>query len=236
MKAQFIIEPIGIIRSCFTEKFGIPRQAGLAPSAEATVELTEGYNREEMVRGLENYSHIWVQFIFHQALKAGWKTTVRPPRMGGKERLGVFATRSPHRPNHLGISAVRLEQVHRDDLGIKIDVSGADLLDGTPVVDIKPYIPYSDLLSAARMDVKWEDMPEFDVVMSPETEIFCREYESSTGRKLRSLISEIVKQDPRPASQKMSRAEFGMCLWDVNVRWRVDGSTCRVLSCSRLSS
>lgn len=233
MKAQFIIEPIGIIRSCFSEKFGIPRQAGLAPSAEATIELTGEYNREEMVRGLDKYSHAWLQFIFHQALEEGWKTTVRPPRMGGKERLGVFATRSPHRPNHLGISAVQLQRIYRDERSIKIDVSGADLLDGTPVIDIKPYILYSDQLSSARMEVQWEDLPEFDIVMSEGAEVFCKEYESGTGRKLRSLITEVLKQDPRPASQKDNRTEFGMYLWDVNIRWRVDGDTCRVLSCRK---
>lgn len=228
-----MIEPIGIIRSCFTEKFGIPRQSGLVPSAEATVELTGGYNREEMVRGLENYSHIWLQFIFHQALEEGWKTMVRPPRMGGKARLGIFATRSPHRPNHLGVSAVRLEKVYRDEDGIKIDISGIDLLDGTPVIDIKPYIVYSDQITAARMNAQWEDLPEFDIVMSEEADLFCREYESSTGRKLRCLIEEILRQDPRPASQKDSRTEFGMYVWDINVRWHVDGQTCRVVSCRK---
>ena len=233
MKAQLIIEPIGVIRSCFTEKFGIPRQAGLAPSAEATIELTGEYNREEIVRGLDKYSHIWLQFVFHKALEEGWKTTVRPPRMGGKERLGVLATRSPHRPNHLGISAVRLKKVYRGDRGIKIDVCGADLLDGTPVIDIKPYIVYSDHLESARMNVQWEDLPEFGIVMSEEAEMFCSEYERGTGRKLRCLIAEVLKQDPRPASQKDNRTEFGMYLWDVNVRWRVDGDTCRVVSCRK---
>ena len=233
VKARYVIEPIGIVRSCFSEKFGIPRQAGLAPSASATVELIGEYNREEMVRGLEQYSHIWLQFLFHQALKEGWKATVRPPRLGGKERLGVFATRSPHRPNHLGLSAVRLERVYRNDGVVRLDISGIDLLEGTPVIDIKPYIPYSDLVDTARMSRQWENLPEFSIAFNQEAELFCSEYQKSTGRKLRCLIIEVLTQDPRPASQKNRRNEFGMSLWNVNVRWTVDGETCRIISCRK---
>jgi len=143
------VTQIGIIHSCFKEKFAIPRQAGMAAAAVAQLELFPPYNRQEMVRNLEQFSHIWVQFIFHQTLTSGWKTTVRPPLLGGKQRVGVFASRTPHRPNHLGLSAVRLDGIDCQPGYCHLHLSGVDFLDQTPVIDIKPYLPYSDAVSAA---------------------------------------------------------------------------------------
>lgn len=225
------IDVIGVIRSCFPEKFGIPRQAGIAPSAVATLELLEPCNREEMVRGLESFSHIWVQFLFHQAVSEGWKTMVRPPRLGGKNRLGVYATRSPHRPNHIGLSAVRLLGITIEGGRVELELGGVDLLDGTPVIDIKPYIPYSDSLKNATAGWLKGDFSDFKIKLLPEAEAFCLEYENNTGRMLNSLIREILSQDPRPPSQRESRSDFGMLLWDVNVRWTVGGGVCTVVSC-----
>ncbi|MEE4165758.1 MAG: tRNA (N6-threonylcarbamoyladenosine(37)-N6)-methyltransferase TrmO [Desulfocapsaceae bacterium] len=227
---------IGVIHSCFPEKFGIPRQSGLAPSALATIELLEPFNRPEMVRGLETFSHIWVQFLFHQSRSEGWKATVRPPRMGGKERRGVFATRSPHRPNHIGLSAVRLLELELSEGGVTIEIGGVDMLDGTPVLDIKPYIPYSDCLSGATSGWLLDPGEEMEVVFSKKAELFCRVYEQENGRPLTALIREVLAADPRPASQKGQRSGFGMSFWDVNVRWRVSGTTCRVESCERLTA
>ena len=224
-------ETIGVVHSCFSEKFGIPRQARLAPSAGATIELVAPYNREEMVRGLDSYSHIWIQFLFHRAISEGWKTTVRPPRLGGKERVGIFATRSPHRPNHIGISAVKLEAIKSDNGLVMVDVSGVDLLDGTPVIDLKPYIPYSDSVDGAEMGLALEKMVEIEVIFLAEAEMFCRDYESKTGRNLGRLIREILQEDPRPASQRKTKSEFGMYLWDVNVRWSLESGVCTVVSC-----
>ena len=218
----YILAIIGIAKTCFTEKFGIPRQAGLAPSAMATIELVGRYNREEMVRGLEKYSHVWLQFLFHSAVSEGWKTTVRPPRLGGRERLGVFATRSPHRPNHIGLSAVKLEGIRRDAGNIMIDVSGVDLLDKTPILDLKPYIPYSDRVDDAVMNSILEPPPMLEIIFRSEAEMFCREYQRRTGRSIETLIREILREDPRPASQRGAKNEFGMSIWDVNVRWSVD--------------
>lgn len=226
------IEFIGRIRSCFREKFAIPRQPGLAPSAFARLKLVEPFNRPEMVRGLETFSHIWLQFIFHGAVEEGWKVTVRPPRLGGSVRKGVWATRSPHRPNFIGLSVVKLEDMDFSD-GVELLLSGVDLLDGTPVIDIKPYLPDSDCPAEAAAGWSGEALAVLEVRFSTEAENFCSSYERVTGTPLASLISEVLRADPRPASQRRRRKKFGMLLHDVNVRWRMEDEVCVVLSCDR---
>lgn len=230
-RSEVTVDYIGIVHSCFSEKFGIPRQAGMAPSALATIELLEPFNREEMIRGLETFSHIWVQFLFHHSVSEGWKAMVRPPRLGGKERLGVFATRSPHRPNHIGLSAVRLLEVRCSGGHVELDIAGVDLLDGTPVLDIKPYVPYSDCLKEATRG--WLETPfrEMEVKFSRQAETFCALYEKEHGRPLSSLIREVLATDPRPASQRSRRFGFGVSFWDVNIRWDVSGNSCNVVRC-----
>ena len=232
----FRLEPIGVVHSCFPEKFGIPRQPGLAPSALAMIELLSPFNREEMIRGLDSFSHIWVQFLFHEAQAEGWKTTVRPPRMGGKTRLGVFATRSPHRPNHIGLSAVRLVGVRVLEQSVLLDIAGVDMLDGTPVLDIKPYISYSDSVMTATDG--WLEPPahEIAVVFSQQATTFCDYYEREFSRPLSSLIHEVLAADPRPAIQKSSRTGYGILLWDVNVRWEASDNRCLVTSCELISA
>ncbi len=224
------IAVIGYISSCFPEKFGTPRQPGLAPSAPAKLKLVEPYNREEMVRGLETFSHIWVQFLFHQALADGWKTTVRPPRLGGVERKGVFATRSPHRPNFIGLSAVELKKIEFDS-GVELILGGVDLLDQTPVIDIKPYLPSCDCLGQASRGWAHNDFAKLDVLFSRESSAFCRTYEGRTGVSLQQLIREVLAADPRPPSQRGKKETFGMRLGTVNIRWQVNGGTCIVKSC-----
>lgn len=227
----FTIQTIGVVRSCFVEKFATPRQPGLAPSARAEIELIEPYNRAEMVKGLEGFSHAWIQFLFHETLVEGWKQTVRPPRLGGRRRMGVFATRSPHRPNHLGLSAVRLLGIRSDNNRVVLDVGGVDLLDGTPVVDIKPYLISVDCLPEASVGWLSEDFIKMEVEFSDESAAFCRKYRRRTGRRLAELIGEILEQDPRPASQRDRKHDFGMTLWGVNVRWRVENNVCLVTVC-----
>jgi tRNA-Thr(GGU) m(6)t(6)A37 methyltransferase TsaA len=229
------ITPIGVIHSCFTEKFGIPRQPGMVRSATARLELWPPYNRREMVRGLEQFSHLWVHFVFHQTVAEGWKPTVRPPWLGGRRRVGVFASRSPHRPNHLGLSAVRLEAVVEAGDKIFLELSGGDFLDQTPVVDIKPYLPYSDSLPSASCGYAHGIPAEVQVTFSVEAATFCTGYQRETGRNLMRLISEMISQDPRPASQKRRKSGFGMLLWDVNIRWVVAGECFRVEECARIT-
>ena len=136
---------IAHIRTDLPEKFGVPRQSGLVPQLQGTIVFEPDYRNPDALRGLEGFSHLWLIFRFHRAEREGWSPTVRPPRLGGNRRMGVFATRSPFRPNNLGLSCVKLEGVSRDEkLGPVIRVSGADLVDGTPILDIKPYLPYAD--------------------------------------------------------------------------------------------
>ena len=234
MMEKFSLEPIGFISSCFTEKFGTPRQPGLVPSAEARLRLIGPFNRPEMVRGLESFSHIWVQFLFHQALTDGWKTTVRPPRLGGVERKGVWATRSPHRPNFIGMSAVELKGIEVED-EVELVLGGVDLMDGTPVLDIKPYLISCDRLEATEGWAEHE-FDRLEVVFTEEAATFCRRYEADTGVSLQRLITEVLATDPRPSSQREKKDEFGIRLFDVNVRWEVKGTSCRVRSCGWITS
>jgi len=145
---MFTFAPIGVIHSCFKEKFGIPRQPGLVPAARAVLELLPPYNRQRRCAGWRVFSHIWVSFVFHACWTSRGNRPVRPPRLGGNRRLGVFATRSTHRPNPIGLSAVELERIETGSGQVLLHLKGADLMDGTPVLDIKPYLPYSDVIPA----------------------------------------------------------------------------------------
>ena len=227
------IEIIGYVSSCFTEKFGTPRQSGLVPSAEARLRLVEPFNRREMVRGLEHFSHIWIHFLFHQAKADGWKTTVRPPRLEGNERIGVWATRSPHRPTFIGLSVVQLKGIDFST-GVELVITGVDILDGTPVLDIKPYLPSSDSIEGATEGWAVPEFTHLEVVFVPEAAHFCAEYEAETGVPLQQLISEILREDPRPASQRDKKDNYGMLVYNVNVRWQVSGAACQVLDCKKL--
>ena len=213
------MEPIALIHSCFTDKFGIPRQPGLVPAATAQLEMLPPYNRQEALAGLHAFSHIWVFFLFHQAVDRGWKPTVRPPRLGGNKRVGVFASRSPQRPNFIGSSVVRLDEISIANKGVTIHVSGVDFLDQTPVLDIKPYVPYSDAVSDATCGYAPEPSPSFDIVFAPEVLEFCHIYQTATGRNLQELIKQILAQDPRPAYHVEDNREYGMSLWDLNIRF-----------------
>jgi tRNA-Thr(GGU) m(6)t(6)A37 methyltransferase TsaA len=209
---------IGRIRSPFEEKFGIPRQSGLAPAAVGEVVLMPPFDRDEMVKGLEKFSHIWLIFLFDQAMAEGWRPQVRPPRLGGRQKVGVFASRSPHRPNHLGMSAARFFGVSRLPQGLVLHVTGIDLLDNTPLIDIKPYLPATDSIAGASDG--FLITPPLAVMAHPQVKQFCRDYQEETGRNLWQLLAECLACDPRPASQRDER-EFGMRLWDVNIRFRV---------------
>ncbi|THB76610.1 MAG: tRNA (N6-threonylcarbamoyladenosine(37)-N6)-methyltransferase TrmO [Desulfobulbaceae bacterium] len=228
------LNQIGVIKSCFPEKFGIPRQPGLAPSARAIIEMIPPFNRLEMFHGIEQFSHIWVHFIFHQAVNDGWKSTVRPPRLGGSQRMGIFATRSPHRPAFLGMSAVELLGINQIQEKVIVEIGGIDLLDQTPVIDIKPYLSYSDALDKATGgNFANEGSHDFRVIFSDQANSFCVEYEERTGNPLKQLIQEILAADPRPASQKNHKAEYGMILWEINVRWQIQGLEILVMSCQK---
>ena len=230
---QVQLDPIGIIHSCFKEKFGIPRQPGLAPEATATLELLPPWDREEAVRGLEAFSHVWILFLFHGAAHQGWRPTVRPPRLGGNRRIGVFASRSPFRPNPLGLSAVELGPIERWDGRLLLQLRGVDLLDGTPVLDIKPYLPYADSIPDARGGFA-DRAPQggIGVAFSAEAERFLTTLEEGEGRRLKRLIVQLLEQDPRPAylENNPQQKEFGMRLFDYNIRWTLADASATVLS------
>ena len=227
---NYSIEAIGIVHSCYREKFGIPRQPGLVKSAKGEIELFPPCNREEMFHELEQFSHIWVQFQFNKAVSDGWRPTVRPPWLGGQKRVGVFASRSPHRPNFLGMSVVRHHGLRREKNGLFLDISGMDLLEGTPVFDIKPYVPYSDMLDNASNGFVKFAAEAVTVQFAASAKDMCLQYEEKTGRNLQTLIEEILVQDPRPASQRQKKREYGILLWEVNIRWLADGQLFTVLS------
>jgi len=228
------IRPIGLIHSCFTEKFGIPRQPGMVKSATAALELLPQFNREEMIRGLTDFSHIWVHFLFHKTIEEGWRPTVRPPWLGGKKRVGVFASRSPHRPNHMGLSVVKLVSIQEKKTKYILELSGVDFLDKTPVLDIKPYVPYSDSVTTATGGYTDNRKLHIELTFTEAALQFCATYEQETGRKLCTLIEEMIRQDPRPASQKGNKSRFGMLLWDVNIKWQVKGSQFEVVECQHI--
>jgi tRNA (adenine37-N6)-methyltransferase len=227
---RYTFEPIGRIHSCYTEKFGIPRQSGLVPDAPSILEIFSPFDRDEAFRELEGFSHVWLLFVFHRCLDRPWKATVRPPRLGGNTRVGVFASRSGFRPNPLGQSVVRLESLERGQGVLRLHLKGADLLDGTPVLDIKPYLPYADSIADAVAGyAPAAPRQEPPVVYSPEAEMACRLLEASGYPNLEQLITAHLRQDPRPAYRKgEERNGYGMRLWDVNIRFRFEDGTIRV--------
>lgn len=222
---QFEFPAIGIIHSCFKEKFGIPRQPGLVPLAKARLELLPPYNDLNALDGLEHCSHIWVQFVFHANRREEWKPKVKPPRLGGNKSLGVFATRSPVRPSPIGLSVVKLDGFFEENGKVFLSLSGVDLLDGTPVLDIKPYVPYVDKVDEAINKFAAEAPNLISVVIPDEKAKFCTDYQQKTGTNLAELIRQILQQDPRPQYQTPEAERiYGMKLLDVDVRWRYENS------------
>ncbi len=224
-------KPIGVIRSCYKEKFGIPRQAGLVTASRATLELYAPYDCPEALVELEGFSHIWVIFVFHQLKRQAWKPTVRPPRLGGNQRLGVFASRSPFRPNPIGLSAVLLDRIDCSGGHCQLQLRGADLLDGTPVLDIKPYVPYADALPKARGG--YATQPPVTALVVKFSELAaqqCAVLETSGIPGLRQLIEQILRADPRPAycANDVVQQNFGMRLYDFDVQWAVAGQVIEV--------
>lgn len=225
---KYSLEPIGIVHSPFKEKFGIPRQPGLV-RATSRIELLAPYNLPEAVSELDGFSHIWVTFVFHQAMREQWKPQIRPPRLGGNRKVGVFASRSPFRPNHLGLSVVRLEQIEQKDRKLLLRVTGLDVMDGTPVVDIKPYIPYVDRIEDAAAGFAVEaPQAVFQVNFSESAE---QQLQEIKVENFRQLISDVLSYDPRPAyRQAESGGQFGILLDEFNVRWEVSDDQIWVLS------
>ncbi len=210
------VSPIGYLRSCFQEKFAIPRQPRLAPAARGVLELVPPFDQAHALDGLEQVSHVWLLFLFHQALESQPRLRVRPPRLGGNQMVGVFATRSTHRPNGIGQSVVKLDAIEPGRLWL----SGIDLLDGTPILDIKPYVPYADAIADATNEMAAEAPDAIAVQWSEQALQQARQHGQRLGEPLAELIEQCLAQDPRPAYQTPTpERRYGTRLWDVEVRW-----------------
>ncbi len=226
---MYSVKPIGFIETPYKEKFAVPRQPRLVPAAKARVKLVGDANSPEAVRGLEQFSHVWLLFLFDQNLEAGWKPTVRPPRLGGNERVGVFATRSTFRPNGIGMSAVEVKGVSKKGDQIYIDLGSVDLVDGTPIVDIKPYIPYSDSIPDAKGGYAEEEPEKSKVVFSSQalaSQALTMVKKHSDTEHILSVIEQVLAQDPRPAYKKSKpdSKEYAVNLFDLNVKFTVNGN------------
>jgi len=229
---------IGRVNSPYKEKFAIPRQPGLVSAAKGSITLLSTANNEELVRGIEQFSHLWLIFIFHGTQQQGWKPLVRPPRLGGNKKLGVLATRSTFRPNPIGMSVVKLESVEFSHKQVIINISGLDLLDQTPILDIKPYIPYSDNIDCALAGfAQVEPDKVLDVIFSSQAKEDI-EHHQKEHTDLSTFIEQVLSQDPRPAYKKKKIDEkiYGMSLYDLNILWKVslhNANNVEVLSISK---
>lgn len=216
---------IAHIRTDLPEKFGVPRQSGLVPQLQGTIVFEPDYRNPDALRGLEGFSHLWLIFRFHRAEREGWSPTVRPPRLGGNRRMGVFATRSPFRPNNLGLSCVKLEGVYRDEkLGPVIRVSGADLVDGTPILDIKPYLPYADCPRDATGGFT-------DPLEAEPLEVECDEaLLAGLEAQQRAGLMGVLACDPRPRYQEDPERVYGLAFAGKNVKFTVRDRVLTVLA------
>ena len=222
---NYNFKSIGTIHSCYKEKFGIPRQPGLV-SSTATIEMDIEYSQDDSFRELENFSHIWIFFVFHGIDSKDWKPTVRPPRLGGNQRVGVFASRSMFRPNPIGLSVVELKSVKRVESKMVLTIAGGDFLDATPVIDIKPYISYVDSIDTAKSGYAIEKPDlKFDIVFSESVQENMQNAEEKYPR-LSIIITEILKLDPRPAyhEKKQIKKEFAIKLYEYDLKWHVEGN------------
>lgn len=222
MSETYELKTIGHVRSDFPEKFGIPRQAGIVDALEAAIIFEPEYRREEALRGLEGFSHIWVIWQFSEAVRDSWSPTVRPPRLGGNARMGVFATRSPFRPNALGLSCVRLIGIeHSEEHGAYLRIAGADMLDGTPVYDIKPYVPYADCHSDARSGFAPNAGRQLRVEYSGDTL-------SAVPETKRAALTGVFANDPRPRYQNDPERVYAMDFAGLEIKFTVSEDTLTV--------
>ena len=222
MSIAHTVRPVAVMRSDFPEKFGIPRQAGIVPELESLVVFEPDFRDPEALRGIEGFSHLWLIWQFSESVTESFSPTVRPPRLGGNTRMGVFATRSPFRPNALGLSCVELKRVEqRPGLGTVLVVGGADLMDGTPIYDIKPYVPYADCHPGASAGFAPDpgatlrvELPDVLAVKLPADKI--------------GALCGVLANDPRPRYQRDPERVYAMDFAGVTVRFTVDGDTLTV--------
>lgn len=223
---EYSIKPIARIYTDFSDKFGIPRQAGIVEELEGRIVFEPEYRNEDALRGLEDFSHIWLIWQFSQSVRQDWSPTVRPPRLGGNRRVGVFATRSPFRPNALGLSCVRLLAVEKTaNEGSVLRVAGADILSGTPIYDIKPYIPYADCRPEAKGGFAPDSGPTLKVSFAPEAA-------ERVPENKRAALEAVLANDPRPRYQKDPERVYGIEFAGLEIKFSVRENELFVLSVS----
>ena len=218
------MDVIAVMHSDFPTKFGIPRQSGLAEALQSTIVFEPAYRNPEALRGIEGFSHLWILWQFSQAVRQDWSPTVRPPRLGGNTRMGVFATRSPFRPNAIGLSCVRLLSVeHTQDMGTVLHIGGADLMDGTPILDIKPYIPYCDAHPEAMGGFTQNAGDYLLEVDFPEN------LKQRLPAEKQEAICQVLSHDPRPSYQKDSDRVYGLSFAGHDIRFTVKDTVLTVV-------
>lgn len=215
---------IARIKSEFPEKFGIPRQSGLVSSLKAQIIFEEEYRNLDAVRGLDEFSHLWIIWQFSKAVRDTWSPTVRPPRLGGNKRIGVFATRSPFRPNAIGLSSVKIEKIDLDGENAPvIHVSGADLMDGTPIFDIKPYLAYTDAHPDAVGGFT-ENVADRRLKVEFDSEL-----ENAVPNEIKTALCDLLAEDPRPSYQNDSKRVYGLSFSGYEIGFTVDKKTLKVI-------
>lgn len=232
---KFEMTPIGYAQTPFTQRFGIPRQPGLVPEARGIIKINSHPDFLFALNTIEQFSHIWIVFVFHDHGGNKWKPTIRPPRLGGKKKVGVLSSRSPHRPNPIGLSVVELDHV---DLtakgGPELHVKGVDLLDGTPILDIKPYIPYADSIPTANAGWAKDEIKKHPVVFEEQALHKILNAQEQGIKNLKDLIEQLLTIDPRPGFQKRELAPgtpqaegavFGLMVKQHDVHWKIVGET-----------
>jgi tRNA-Thr(GGU) m(6)t(6)A37 methyltransferase TsaA len=230
--APWTFTPIGVARTVFREKYSIPRQPGLCPAARGTLHLRRDDALRAALKGIEGFSHLWVLYVFHATGAESWRPTVRAPRLGGAQKVGVLASRSPHRPNPIGMSVMELLRADLDHPeGPRLEVRGVDLLDGSPVLDVKPYLPYADAVRGARSGWAREPVARVPVRFARSASAQVRALEP-TRPELRALIRGLLRLDPRPAFQQRKLpitapaaqgTRWGFAVLDLEVQWEIAG-------------
>lgn len=241
---NYSFEPIGYIQSCFREKFGVARQSMMISQAQGILKLKPNPAYLDALSQLIDFSHIWIIFVFHKNIKKGWKPLINPPRIEAPKQVGVFASRSPHRPNPIGMSVVKIEEI---DLlapsGIELHLSGLDILDGTPVLDIKPYLPYADSFVDATLGWASQSIQKYQVEFSSGSVLSIQESGTKYHPNLQALLQQMLELDPRPTSQrKKSSIEsdkseglvFAFRIFDFDVKWKIHNKGIFVLELENL--
>ncbi len=245
-RPQYEFSAIGTVRSPFADRFGVPRQSGLAVTIQGRLKFDEDPDLKTALRTLDQFSHLWVVFVFHERGSKDWKPSVRPPRLGGQRKVGVLASRSPHRPNPIGLSVVKIEAI---DLlapgGPEISVSGLDLLDGTPILDVKPYLPAVDSIPEADAGWAKDDLPLIPVTFSPEADFQVSKLDPNGHLQLRLQLHDVLSLDPRPAFQKRQSPieklaseglTYGFDLAGFDVQYQIRSLGFLILAVQKISS